>query len=419
MKYLEDDRLTQWTAALTDVPIYSHAGSSSNSLSGGGAGGGVGGVGSNVVPPGLARMHRHQSHERVLFGRMEAYTMKRTGSDKKYAHALGAKYVEEMEQVENELARLQQQEEMIISTMATAVSGAPSRRGRKRSQSAGSTLEAMQTPAKSPKLTGRRTRAVSIDLGAPAIPSHNNNSLSSTSRPPERVLSATSSSSSTASHLVPQATSLGDFMELGTRRLMTDLILTLNASFPDYDFSNVRASHFVKLTLADVMESVNQRLMQWALQQSTAPSAVLTDMWKSMDHVIQLGDCQVYSFVPPPRDTEDDPLSFLTQTLVGDVVSGEDDEDDHVINNADHYYESPSVVPLWSFNYFFVNKSLKRILFFTSIEVVRCHTANSSDDDDDDEDRMDYSHMADATASGDFDLDPASDVAGGIPVTTI
>ncbi len=179
---------------------------------------------------------------------------------------------------------------------------------------------------------------------------------------------------------------------------MTDLILTLNASFPDYDFSNVRASHFVKLTLADVMESVNQRLMQWALQQSTAPSAVLTDMWKSMDHVIQLGDCQVYSFVPPPRDTEDDPLSFLTQTLVGDVVSSEDDEDDHVINNADHYYESPSVVPLWSFNYFFVNKSLKRILFFTSIEVVRCHTANSSDDDDDDEDRMDYSHMADATA---------------------
>jgi hypothetical protein len=32
---------------------------------------------------------------------------------------------------------------------------------------------------------------------------------------------------------------------------------------------------------------------------------------------------------------------------------------------------------------------------------------------------MDYSRMADATASGDFDLDPASDVAGGIPVTTV
>ncbi len=371
MKYLEDDRLTQWTAALTDVPIYS---SGSSNLGG-----------SNAAQPGPSRLHRYQSHERVLFGRMEAYTMKRTGSDKRYAHALGAKYVEEMEQVENELARLQQQEEVI------AVS-----RGRKRSQSAG-TFEAMQTPAKSPKVP-RRTRAVSIDLGAPAAP---------LIPQPEKVTSS--------SYLVPQATSLGDFMELGTRRLMTDLILTLNASFPDYDFSNVRASHFAKLTRAEVVDSVNQRMMQWAMQQSpsSSPSAVLNDMWKSMDHVIQLEDCQVYSYVPPPRDTEDDPLSFLTQTLVGDVVSGEDDDGDHYDG------ESPSVVPLWSFNYFFVNKSLKRILFFTCIEVVRCHTANSSDDDDDDDDQMDYSRMADATASGDFDLDPASDVAGGIPVTTV
>ena len=29
---------------------------------------------------------------------------------------------------------------------------------------------------------------------------------------------------------------LGDFHEMGTRRLLTDLILTLNASFPDYEF---------------------------------------------------------------------------------------------------------------------------------------------------------------------------------------
>ena len=40
--------------------------------------------------------------------------------------------------------------------------------------------------------------------------------------------------------------SLGDFHEMGTRRLMTDLILTLNASFPDYDFGSVRPDHFIR-----------------------------------------------------------------------------------------------------------------------------------------------------------------------------
>jgi hypothetical protein len=67
MKYLEDDKLTQWTSELTDAVL---------------AG-------------------------RVVNGRIEAFTMKRAGTDKKYAHALGEKFVAEMEQRESEMADYQ------------------------------------------------------------------------------------------------------------------------------------------------------------------------------------------------------------------------------------------------------------------------------------------------------------------------
>ncbi|KAJ2620766.1 RNA polymerase III-inhibiting protein maf1 [Coemansia sp. RSA 1694] len=53
-------------------------------------------------------------------------------------------------------------------------------------------------------------------------------------------------------------------------------------------------------------------------------------MWDSIDSIIEIDDCDVYSYMPA---MESDP------------------------------YEDEG--PVWSFNYFFVNKSLKRIVFFT------------------------------------------------------
>jgi hypothetical protein len=54
------------------------------------------------------------------------------------------------------------------------------------------------------------------------------------------------------------------FQEIGTRRLMTDLILTLNASFPDYDFGNSRPFHFIKKSAKDAMDEANGRLSELA-----------------------------------------------------------------------------------------------------------------------------------------------------------
>ena len=49
-------------------------------------------------------------------------------------------------------------------------------------------------------------------------------------------------------------TAVGDLSDPSTRRLLTDLILTLNATHPDYDFTDVKASSFKREgTASDVM----------------------------------------------------------------------------------------------------------------------------------------------------------------------
>ncbi|KAJ2472985.1 RNA polymerase III-inhibiting protein maf1 [Coemansia sp. RSA 2322] len=101
-----------------------------------------------------------------------------------------------------------------------------------------------------------------------------------------------------AKNLSPEQSSLtnivspfGPLTQSASRKTLFYLIATLNASFPDYDFSR---------------------------------------MWDSIDAVIGIDDCDVYSYMPA---IESDP------------------------------YEDEG--PVWSFNYFFFNKSLKRIVFFT------------------------------------------------------
>ena len=303
MKFFEDEKLTKLTSELTDAAL---------------------------------------GDSRVINGRIEAFIMKRAGTDHKYAHALGERYVAEMELAETQLATYQE-----LTT-------------RKRSQSAGGQLEAFRPfkqqrideQAASPK--GKRPRACSFD--------------------------STKSADSTK---LLSSSSLGDFQEMGTRRLMTDLILTLNASFPDYDFGAVRPKDFLKIPVEVAMRSANDRLSVLAARKE----GFLGKLWSSIDEVITLSDAHVYTFVPPEQCDE---FSFLTQTLV------DDDE----------------ATPLWSFNYFFVNKHMKRILLFCCVETMQ---HNGDEADEFVTKSVGYSERGNES---NFDLDPAADVAGGIPVET-
>lgn len=118
--------------------------------------------------------------------------------------------------------------------------------------------------------------------------------------------------------------SIGTLSESSTRRLLIDLISTLNASFPDYDFSSLRPEHFTKEVGEVVARSINRHLSELSV-------SFLEELWAAVEEAVQLGECDVFSYVP---DLESDPFSEGI---------------------------------LWSFNYFFFNKALKRIVYFTCV----------------------------------------------------
>ncbi|XP_065064265.1 repressor of RNA polymerase III transcription MAF1 homolog isoform X2 [Rhopilema esculentum] len=145
--------------------------------------------------------------------------------------------------------------------------------------------------------------------------------------PPESLLSI----SPTAYHKVRSMSMEEDenvvISSTCNRKTLFYLIATLNASFQDYDFSNAKSEEFSREpSLQWVIESINSNL-------STAigePYAKMSSrLWSSIDEQISLQDCSIYSYNP---DLESDPF-------------GEEGS-------------------LWSFNYFFFNQKMKRIVFF-------------------------------------------------------
>ncbi|KAK2512479.1 hypothetical protein Q9233_016231 [Columba guinea] len=103
----------------------------------------------------------------------------------------------------------------------------------------------------------------------------------------------------------------GPLSDKCSRKTLFYLIATLNESFrPDYDFSAAKSHEFSR-----------EPSLNWALK---------PHLWDAVDEEICLSECDIYSYNP---DLDSDPF-------------GEDGS-------------------LWSFNYFFYNKRLKRIVFFT------------------------------------------------------
>lgn len=114
-----------------------------------------------------------------------------------------------------------------------------------------------------------------------------------------------------------------------SRKTLFNLIATLNASFyPDYDFTDAKSHEFSKEpSLTWVMNAIDSNL---SATTRDAYNALKPQLWSSIDDEICLNECEIYSYNP-------------------DLTS-------------DPYGEDGCV---WSFNYFFYNKRLKRIMFFT------------------------------------------------------
>lgn len=116
-----------------------------------------------------------------------------------------------------------------------------------------------------------------------------------------------------------------------SRKTLYYLKATLNAAYnPDYDFSNARSDEFRKeLSLAHVKQTVDANLIA-AMGEAYSP--VSAALWQAVAQEIDPenpADCEIYSYSP---DTDSDPFA--------------------------------EEGALWSFNYFFFNKKLRRIVFF-------------------------------------------------------
>ena len=75
------------------------------------------------------------------------------------------------------------------------------------------------------------------------------------------------------------------------------LIATLNAALPDYDFSSAQSEHFTRVTVYELVNHVKTALE--GAQHCDAPVA-LADLWAVLEQEVQLQQCEAFTYLPPP-----------------------------------------------------------------------------------------------------------------------
>lgn len=263
------------------------------------------------------------SSSRVIYGKIEAYTTKRAGSDKKTAYEVGEKYAHEMEKLNEAVNEMKKKHLMENSAGrsdgikddggetnlandtkrkfvgAQDTDNEPKKRDRSRSLDgvtfAGSSNmrfitsipELTTTNVESqahhikrslpiggilkPPSSNNRWRATSFDISTgPSsfelegsrrgrlISTGNHDEVDNNVHP---LMPQPSLYQSTIADLSGKASSL--LPTMAPRRLVTDLILTLNASFPDYDFGDARPSDFCTLSVPEAMRRINENMSEF------------------------------------------------------------------------------------------------------------------------------------------------------------
>jgi hypothetical protein len=145
-----------------------------------------------------------------------------------------------------------------------------------------------------------------------------------------------------------------------TRKLLINLILTLNNTFADYDFRDLKPEDFVREhSLEMVMNSVNNKISR--VDEETN-SQFCQRLWSAINSEMALHECDIYSYV---ADMDDDALSVgkmygpvLNYSPVAIVA-------DFLVSRRSLLSSLSCDAPSrWSVNYFFYNKKLKKLAFF-------------------------------------------------------
>ena len=165
------------------------------------------------------------------------------------------------------------------------------------------------------------------------------------------------------------STGIGDMTQNSTRKLLIDLVQTMNASFIDHDFSSISPEAFCHQNVADMIRQINSYLNEL----TTIRPSFINDLWSTLNAQMNIHDCEAYCYVP---DFNDDPLS----------------------DGA-----------IWSFNCFFFNKELKRICYFTCVATPRGRRRQLYGDDGGENDEDDDDAGMDVHESEFFDQDQDQD----------
>jgi len=106
----------------------------------------------------------------------------------------------------------------------------------------------------------------------------------------------------------------GPLTESSSRKTLISLISLLNASFPDYDFCNVKPEQFRKESTAYVViNSINTVLAGVLPNYNTDLSPKL---WHVLEAELNLRECDIYSYLP-----DYDSILMLKQDTFGALIT--------------------------------------------------------------------------------------------------
>ena len=123
--------------------------------------------------------------------------------------------------------------------------------------------------------------------------------------------------------------SIGPLKDPSVRKRIINLIATMNATFQDYDFSNVKPERFVRhQSYKDIMPVINKNFAEVV---EIHNRGFLKILWDALDDAMSVRECEVFSYLVD----DDDP-----KAVTGD---------------------------LWSINYFFFNPSMNRMAYLKCV----------------------------------------------------
>uniref|UniRef100_A0A0G4HFY6 Repressor of RNA polymerase III transcription n=1 Tax=Chromera velia CCMP2878 TaxID=1169474 RepID=A0A0G4HFY6_9ALVE len=140
--------------------------------------------------------------------------------------------------------------------------------------------------------------------------------------------------------------------------MLVTLISTMNQIFPDYDFSSIHAEQFeLEKDLQSVFNAIS---CNFSRHVDRLRPGFTQELWAAIGHCLNLADVEVYSYTHELWDEEGAPMG-------GECAAG----------------------VLWAFDYFFVDRRRRRVLFL-NCAVTSNWGGDEVDCDDFDEDTCDH-----------------------------